>query len=151
MGDLLTDHESARPCSAVMLGPQPNPVNSLIFRGLQRVEEAADRLHSREAEDALDPEGVAVSVPDMCVPDNSPIANVRSNRFKVSTLERTPLIPTLAPYVLTVRCLPSRGRFAQYYDEASRNSGAHPRAEADFHEGCSTNTKPLALTWARPA
>ena len=35
MGYLLADHESARPCSAVMLGPQPNPVNSLISRGLQ--------------------------------------------------------------------------------------------------------------------
>src|SRR4029077_11447005 len=26
MGYLLADHESARPCSAVMLGPRPNPV-----------------------------------------------------------------------------------------------------------------------------
>ena len=34
MGYLLTDHESALPCSAVMLGPQPNPVNSLIPQGL---------------------------------------------------------------------------------------------------------------------
>jgi hypothetical protein len=41
MGYLLTDHESARPCSAVMLGPQRNPVNSLIFRGLRRGRGAA--------------------------------------------------------------------------------------------------------------
>ena len=31
MGYLLADHESLRPCSAVMLGPQPTPVNSLCF------------------------------------------------------------------------------------------------------------------------
>src|SRR5579862_4807887 len=44
MGYLLADHESARPCSAVMLGPQPNPVNSLISRGLQsRERRGSDR------------------------------------------------------------------------------------------------------------
>ena len=33
MGDLLADHESARPGSAVMLGPLPNPVNCLVRTG----------------------------------------------------------------------------------------------------------------------
>jgi len=35
MGYLLADHEIVRPYSAVMLGSQPNPVNSLIPQGLQ--------------------------------------------------------------------------------------------------------------------
>ena len=35
MGYLLADHGSARPCSAVMLGPQPIPVNCFGGYALQ--------------------------------------------------------------------------------------------------------------------
>jgi hypothetical protein len=47
MGYLLADHGSARPCSAVMLGPQPIPVN--CFGGIygRRATDAANALPSR--------------------------------------------------------------------------------------------------------